>query len=125
MTSVLRTYYTWKLVTQPDISYNVIIMGLWTLAELATGVIVCCAPVLPRFFRHTGPKIYHAFSTTFRTGSLSGSAGLTREKSENESVGRKVQGKNTYIELEEGRISPSEDEGRRSGTLISGSKVDT
>ena len=60
--SVLRTYYSWKLVKEPDISYNVIVMGLWTLAEIAIGVIVSCLPVLPRFFQHAGPKVYRAFS---------------------------------------------------------------
>lgn len=37
-------------------------MGLWTLAEVATGVIVSCLPVLPRFVRDVGPKLCRAFS---------------------------------------------------------------
>ena len=62
VTSVLRTYYTWKVGSQPDVSYNIAKMGLWTLAEVAIGVIVSCLPVLPRFVRDVGPKLRRAFS---------------------------------------------------------------
>ena len=74
VTSVLRTYYTWKVVTEPDVSYNIVVMGLWTLAEVATGVIVSCLPVLPRFFRDIGPKVYRAFSIGSKLSLLLGSA---------------------------------------------------
>ena len=59
VTSVLRTYYTWKVVTEPDVSYNIVVMGLWTLAEVATGVIVSCLPVFlscPDFSETLVPK---------------------------------------------------------------------
>ena len=75
VTSVLRTYYTYKVVKEPDISYNIVLMGLWTLAEVATGVIVSCLPVLPRFFRHAGPTVYRVFSVKTKSSSSSGSAG--------------------------------------------------
>ena len=73
ITSVLRTYYTWKVVSQPDVSYNILKMGLWTLAEVAAGVIVSCLPVLPRFFQDMGPKIYRAFSVRTKPSSTLGS----------------------------------------------------
>ncbi|KAK0511236.1 hypothetical protein JMJ35_005809 [Cladonia borealis] len=57
ITSILRTYYTWKIVTSPDITYHMAQMGLWTYAELATGVIISCLPVIPKFFQHVGGKI--------------------------------------------------------------------
>lgn len=78
MTSVLRTYYTWKVVKEPDVSYNIILMGLWTLAEVATGIIISCLPVLPRFFRHVGPILYRAFSLGSKSSSSSGSASTGR-----------------------------------------------
>ena len=58
ITSIIRTYYTWKVVKSSDFSYNIIVMGIWTYAELTIGIIVSCLPVLPRFFNHIGPKIY-------------------------------------------------------------------
>lgn len=64
----------------PDISYNIIAMGLWTQAEIATGIIVSCLPVVPKFVRHTGPKLYRAFSHGSQSASPSGSVG-TRKKS--------------------------------------------
>lgn len=78
VTSVLRTYYTWKVVKEPDVSYNMILMGLWTLAEVATGIIISCLPVLPRFFRHAGPILYRAFSLGSKSSSSSGSANTGR-----------------------------------------------
>lgn len=74
VTSILRTYYTWKIVRSPDITYNMIIMGLWAYAEITIGIIVSCLPVFPKFFKHVGPKIYGTFSL----GSLSGT--LLRHK---------------------------------------------
>ena len=73
ITSILRTYYTWKVDSQPDVSYSIVGLGLWTLAEVATGVIVSCLPVLPKFFQDIGPKIYRAFSITIKPSSTSGS----------------------------------------------------
>ena len=78
VTSILRTYYTWKVVKNPDISYNIIVMGLWTLAEIATGIIVSCLPVFPKFVRHAGPQIYRAFSTSSQSAPSSNSAGAEK-----------------------------------------------
>ena len=57
VSSILRTYYTWKMATSPDITYHMVQMGLWTYAELATGVIISCLPVIPKFFQHVCPGI--------------------------------------------------------------------
>jgi len=54
--SILRTNYNLKLYKSEDVSYNLGIMGLWTYAEIAIGIIVSCLPVLPKFFQHFGPK---------------------------------------------------------------------
>ena len=62
VTSIMRTYYTWKIVRSPDITYNFSIMGQWGYAETAVGIIISCLPVLPIFFRHFGPKIYTSLS---------------------------------------------------------------
>ena len=64
ITSVLRTYYTWKIVQSPDISYNMVPMGMWTYAELSTGIVISCLPVIPKFFQHVGPQLSRAL--TFR-----------------------------------------------------------
>lgn len=62
VTSIMRTYYTWKIVQSPDITYNLCIMGLWAYAEISIGIVVSCLPVLPKFFNHFGPTIYGSFS---------------------------------------------------------------
>jgi hypothetical protein len=64
----LRTYYTSKIASSPDVTYNVIIMGLWTWAEITTGIIVSCLPVIPKFFQHFGPRVYQ---TLFSSSSKS------------------------------------------------------
>ena len=37
-------------------------MGMWTYAELSTGIVISCLPVIPRFFQHIGPKLSSAFT---------------------------------------------------------------
>ena len=37
-------------------------MGLWTYAELATGICISCLPVIPKFFHHFGPKLSGALT---------------------------------------------------------------
>ena len=69
MTSILRTYYAWEIVQSRDISYNVCKMGFWTFAEIAIGIIVSCMPVLPKFFRHFGPKLYGAIISKSKSDS--------------------------------------------------------
>lgn len=66
ITSILRTHYTWKLVQSPDISYNGVRMGMWTYAELSSGIVISCLPVIPKFFQHVGPKLSSALLTTFK-----------------------------------------------------------
>ena len=68
----MRTYYTWTLVNSPDFSHDVVIMGLWTYAEIAIGIVVSCLPVLPRFFQHFGPKVYGTFSFRAKSRTQSG-----------------------------------------------------
>ena len=58
----MRTYYTWKTFELEDVTYYTFKMGLWTLAETSTGLIICCLPILPRFFQFISPKIRKSFS---------------------------------------------------------------
>lgn len=62
VTSILRTYYTWRTVESSDTSWELLPMGLWTWAELSIGIIVGCLPALPKFFQHIGPKIHGSIS---------------------------------------------------------------
>ena len=38
-------------------------MGLWVCAELSTGICISCFPVMPKFFKHIGPKLSSALTT--------------------------------------------------------------
>lgn len=57
-TSIVRTYYTWKIIESSDESYLLVPFGLWGLAELSAGIVVGCFPIMPRFFRHVGTRAY-------------------------------------------------------------------
>ena len=57
VTSVLRTYYTWRVVKSHDANWNIVPMGLWGGAELSIGIIVGCLPTLHKFIQHVGTKI--------------------------------------------------------------------
>lgn len=46
----------------PDVSYNSLRMGLWTVAEMATGILVSCPPVMPKFFQRVNPRITNILS---------------------------------------------------------------
>ena len=74
ISSILRTYYTWKITESPDISYNMVLMGLWTAAELATGFIISCLPVIPKFFQHMWPKVSRTLSVMSKPRKDSGIA---------------------------------------------------
>lgn len=58
----MRTYYTWELALSPDVTHNLALMGLWTYAEIAIGIIISCTPIFPRFYQEFGPKIYAVLS---------------------------------------------------------------
>jgi hypothetical protein len=64
VTSILRTYYTWLIDSSPDDSYHILRMGFCAQAEIATGMIVSCLPVTPRFVQHFAPKVYRGLLRT-------------------------------------------------------------
>ena len=35
-------------------------MGYWTIAEITTGIVVSCLPVMPKFFHHYTFKLCHS-----------------------------------------------------------------
>lgn len=84
----MRTYYTWELALSPDVTYNLALMGLWTYAEIAIGIIISCTPIFPRFYQEFGPKIYAvlSFGSTPSDTNQSGSG-----PSKPGSIGRKDQ----------------------------------
>ena len=51
-----------------DASYEVMFMGLWTWAEITTGIIISCLPITPKFFQYFGPKVRHMFPASSRLG---------------------------------------------------------
>ena len=38
-------------------------MGMWTYAELSTGIVISCLPVIPKFFQHIGPQLSRALTS--------------------------------------------------------------
>ncbi|KAL9131152.1 MAG: hypothetical protein Q9217_000853 [Psora testacea] len=71
ITSILRTYYTFKIIQSPDVGHNVIVMGLWIWAEITCGIVIACLPTMPRFFRDTTSKIHGIYSSSTRSGTRS------------------------------------------------------
>ena len=63
LTSIMRTYATWRFVESPDKSYEFGRFGLWSTAELPVGIITGCLPAMPKFVQHIGPKLQGVFST--------------------------------------------------------------
>ena len=57
MTSIMRSYYTTKLLKGSDTTYFLGHMGLWTWAEISSGIIVGCLPVMPKFLQTLGSSL--------------------------------------------------------------------
>lgn len=47
-------------------------MGLWTYAELSTGIVISCLPVIPRFFQHIGPRVSSTLALRIKSKGSSG-----------------------------------------------------
>lgn len=49
--AAIRLYYTVILSHSSDVTYYTSVMGLWTIPEMASGILALCLPVSPRFFQ--------------------------------------------------------------------------
>lgn len=49
--SLIRLYYSVRLSKSRDITYNVGLLGLWSLPEMTSGFLAICLTVSPRFFQ--------------------------------------------------------------------------
>lgn len=82
ITSVARVLNTWKFTSSSDISYNITGLGLWIWAELATGIVISCVPVLPKFIQHLAFKLPGlptlGWNSRASFDHKSGSSGITR-----------------------------------------------
>ena len=66
MASIVRTYYTWVVHRGADESYSLGFLNICGAAELATGIIVGCLPIMPKFLQHVSIKVAEAFSFASR-----------------------------------------------------------
>ncbi|CAD6582658.1 MAG: hypothetical protein ASARMPREDX12_000997 [Alectoria sarmentosa] len=122
MASIMRLFYSIRGLHSQDPNYDLVPVALWTSAEIASGILCGCLPVLPQFFHHLVPKMVAKIST-FRLGKS-----LSKKFSSNSNTGRAApweepfdprlhQG--TYLELGEldRTLGPS--------TVIHGGKQDS
>ena len=62
----MRTVASTKLTTTDDVTFQLTIVALWTYAEISSGIIAGCLPVLPALFRHFVPKMTSTFNSYSR-----------------------------------------------------------
>lgn len=55
VSSLIRVYYTFKLVSTNDVNYYVSVLGLWTLPEITSAFLAICLPLAPKFFASFRP----------------------------------------------------------------------
>lgn len=48
----MRLVESIRSLDNPDISVSLVPVSLWAVAEVSAGLVVCCLPLLPRFFGH-------------------------------------------------------------------------
>jgi len=65
--SILGTYYRRVVENSHDQSYDLVVFGQWTEAEVIVGFVLSCVPIMPKFFQHVGPKLYATLSRGFRS----------------------------------------------------------
>jgi len=59
-------------VKPPDVSYNAVVIRLWTWAEITIGIIIACLPVIPKFFQHFSSKMKGSFSPGYKSNTKLG-----------------------------------------------------
>ena len=69
--SIIRTYYTFKLVNSGDVTHNVVLLGFWSHAEITIGIMISCFPVLPRLIQVFHSRAHDAFSSRFKDSETS------------------------------------------------------
>lgn len=66
VSSIMRMVNNIKFSTTDDVTFQLTPVALWTLAEITSGIVAGCLPVLPAFFRHFRPKITSTFNSYSR-----------------------------------------------------------
>ncbi|MCJ1282459.1 hypothetical protein MMC26_001782 [Xylographa opegraphella] len=70
LSSVMRLIYSVQSVPNPDVTNALLPVSLWATAEISSGLVVCCLPVLPRLFAYndSSPQHTNAFTTANSKG---------------------------------------------------------
>lgn len=67
----MRIYYAIRILQTGEMTYNFVVLGLWSHAEITFGIICSCLPVLPRFFLALRPKILMLLKPFVQTKTIS------------------------------------------------------
>ena len=73
--SIVRLYYSVKIVDYEDVTYLAGILYLWAIAEMTCGILAMCLPISPKFFKRLqAAKFWSSLRTSLHS--------LTRSKIE-------------------------------------------
>ncbi|KAG9230254.1 hypothetical protein BJ875DRAFT_520703 [Amylocarpus encephaloides] len=68
--SIMRTIASIPILKSKDLTWNLIPVGAWCDAEIAAGIVCCCLPVCPQFYRsNISPLVTSLKSLRSRRGS--------------------------------------------------------
>lgn len=104
---MLRLFLSIRLKNSGDVTYNIALMGFWTYAELSTGIVCGCLPILPKFFNLLGQKMSAtSLGALLRSSKFSRSSQSTSEADEaarvfKPSSHKGIRLENQYLSLEE------------------------
>lgn len=77
-------------------------MGFWTYAELSTGIVCGCLPILPKFFNLLGQKMSAtSLGALLRSSKLSRSSLQSRTSEADEAARKGIRLENQYLSPEE------------------------
>lgn len=106
ITSILRLYYTYRLLSSTDTSWNEIIVGLWGMVEIAIGFLYVCLTSVPKFLQIITPKLSQ-FSRTYGLSKTTTTAALSANFPHGtKDTGKWKKASNNYTELEDWERGP-------------------
>ncbi|KAL8885343.1 MAG: hypothetical protein Q9205_001018, partial [Flavoplaca limonia] len=77
--SIMRMVNNVQYAQTQDYTFRLTAVALWTLGEIASGMVCSCLPVVPAFFRHYMPKLTSSFKSSL--GKVKGSRSGGQESS--------------------------------------------
>lgn len=80
ISSIMHLVTSVASAKSPDKTYYLFPVAMWTIAEIASGIVCGCLITIPHFFRHFAPKIVSKFTSLTRSSSTPQTKTISKPK---------------------------------------------